>query len=174
MVNLSKILILLFIVFNSQILKAEQLIVYVNLDYVMNNSLAGKSIQKQLNKKNDANIQKFSKIEKNLKIEETKLISQKNILEKNDYQKKIELFSKKVLLYKTDRAKIIKNLAIKKNKAQSTLVNALNPILANYSKEKSISLILPKKNIVIGKTDLDITKIILVLLDKNIKSIKLE
>ena len=50
----------------------------------------------------------------------------------------------------------------------------LNPILLNYSKDKSLSLILPKKNIVIGKTELDITNEIIKILDNEIKEIKIK
>ena len=54
-----------------------------------------------------------------------------------------------------------------------TIIKNLSPILAEYSKEKNISIIMDKKNIIVGKTELDITKKILVLLDKKIKKIKL-
>ena len=48
------------------------------------------------------------------------------------------------------------------------------PILMDYSSEKSISFILPKQSIIIGKSELDITKDIVVILNKKIKSIKLD
>ena len=41
-----------------------------------------------------------------------------------------------------------------------------------YSKNKSISLIIEKKNVVIGKTDLDVTSDILSLLNKKVKKIE--
>ena len=47
----------------------------------------------------------------------------------------------------------------------------INPLIAEYAKEKSISLIIQKKNIVMGKTELDITSEIMDLIDKNIKQI---
>ena len=49
----------------------------------------------------------------------------------------------------------------------------INPILAKYSEENLISIIMDKKNILIGKSELDITKDIIKILDKKIKSIKL-
>ena len=52
-------------------------------------------------------------------------------------------------------------------------VDGINPILAEYSTEKSISIIIQKKNIVLGKSDLDITNDILKIVDKKIKTIKL-
>ena len=47
------------------------------------------------------------------------------------------------------------------------------PILVDYSSDNSISFILPKQSIIIGKSEFDITKNIIEVLDKKIKSIKL-
>ena len=45
--------------------------------------------------------------------------------------------------------------------------------MSEYSSKNSISLIIQKKNIVIGKSDLDITSQILELVNAKIKSVKL-
>ena len=53
------------------------------------------------------------------------------------------------------------------------ILKTLSPILTEYSKSNNISIIMDKKNIIIGKTELNITKEILILLDEKIKKIKL-
>ena len=53
------------------------------------------------------------------------------------------------------------------------IIKTLSPILANYSKEKDISIIMDKKNIIVGKTELNLTNEILKLLDNKIKKINL-
>ena len=68
----------------------------------------------------------------------------------------------------------MKYLMDKKIIAQRELTKIVTPILSNYAKEKSISLIISKKNIVIGKTELDISRKIIKLLNENIKEIKLK
>ena len=45
--------------------------------------------------------------------------------------------------------------------------------MAEYSDKNSISLIVDKKNIVLGKTELDITEKIINLLNEKVKEIKL-
>ena len=50
--------------------------------------------------------------------------------------------------------------------------NYLTPILESYAKENSISLILKRENILIGKTNLDISQNILKIFNKKIKTIK--
>ena len=53
------------------------------------------------------------------------------------------------------------------------MLDTINPILVDYSKEKSIAMIVQKKNIVIGKSELDITDDIIELVNKKISTIKL-
>ena len=60
-----------------------------------------------------------------------------------------------------------------RNKAGNEILKHINEILTKYSKNKSISLIIEKKNVVIGKTDLDVTSDILSLLNKKVKKIEL-
>ena len=169
-----KSIILFFFFIQSNFLLANDKIYYLNIDYIVNNSLAGKTILSQLNKNHKSNLDDFKKTEKSLKIEESKIISQKNVLEKNEYQKQISLLKEKIITYKNSRNKKIKMLKEQKTKAQLELIEILNPILSNYAKENSISIIMPQKNIIIGKSELDITKTILEILNKKIKVIKLQ
>ena len=60
-------LIFFFILLNPTLIQANSKIFYLDMDYVMNNSLAGKSITEQLNKINKENIKIFNKKEKNFK-----------------------------------------------------------------------------------------------------------
>ena len=85
------ILIIFLIIFNTyQYSFADKInIRYVDLNFIINNSNAGKNIIIKFKKQNEVNINEFKKIEENLKKEKNKLLSQKNILEKNEYQKKI-------------------------------------------------------------------------------------
>ena len=167
-------LLIFYLFFYSNLVNASENIAYLDLPFLMNTSEAGKSISSQLKKKHQSNLKKFKETEESLKKEEAKIISQKNILEKDEYQKKITLLREKVMKYRGTRKKAINELNENKIKAEKKLIEALTPILANYSKEKSISLIIQKKNIIIGKSELDITKQILTLLNKETKDIKLD
>ena len=53
------------------------------------------------------------------------------------------------------------------------LIGIINPILAEYSSKNSISFILHKKTVILGKTELDITNQILDLVNKKVETIKL-
>ena len=149
-------------------------IYFIDINFVMNNSLAGKSIIKELGEINKSSQNKFKKIEKNLLDEEKKIISKKNILSKQEYLKEAELFKKKVEDYKLSRNKKINDISVMKNNSQKKLTEILTPILAEYAKKNSISYIIPKQNIIIGKSELDLTKTIIEILNSKIKKINLQ
>ena len=54
------------------------------------------------------------------------------------------------------------------------MINEITPILENYAKENAINIILQKKNIVMGKKEMEITDKIITLADKKIKKINLD
>jgi len=169
-----KYLFFIVLICHSNLTMANQSILYIDMNYLLNNSLAGKSIIAQLKNISETNIKKFKKIEEGLKSEEDKLISQQKILEKEEYSKQLNNFSKKVSNYKIERRNNNDSLLKKKTNAQKKLLNAIDPILKDYSKKNSVLYIIPKKNIIIGNTNLDITQIILKSLDENIKKINIK
>ena len=57
------------------------------------------------------------------------------------------------------------------NPETNAILEILKPILSEYSKKNSISMVLQKQNVVIGKKELDITKDIILILDEKIKKI---
>ena len=166
---------LLFVfTFHSNLTMANQSILYIDMDYLLNNSLAGKSIVGQLKDIRQTDFKKFKKIEETLRLDENKLLAQKKILEKDEYLKQLNNFSKRVSDYKNEVKINNDNLLKKRSTAQNELLNVIDPILKDYSKKNSVSYIISKKNIIIGNTDLDITKIILKSLDNNIKKINVK
>ena len=67
------------------------------------------------------------------------------------------------------RKKTIKELNIKKNKELNEFLKLINPIIQEYMKEKSIDIIIHKKNIFMAKSNNDITKDILEIINTKIK-----
>jgi len=98
-----KILIIFFILLCAFPIQANEKVYYLDLNFLMNNSLAGKSVSKKLKNKNEKNIVIFKKIEKDLIEEETKIIAQKNILNTDEFNKKIVSFKKKVSDFKNKK-----------------------------------------------------------------------
>ena len=65
--------------------------------------------------------------------------------------------------------------SVNKRKADATalLLKELNPILADFSKKNNISIILRKKDLIIARSDLEITNQIIELVNSKVKKIKL-
>ena len=164
-------LLIIFLQFH-QVHAAEN-IVYLDIEKLIHSSKAGKIIDENIKKNHKTNLDIFEKKENELKGEETKIISQKNILNEEEFKKKIDNLKKKVINYQNDRKQKINELNLLKSELTKKLLSHLNPILAEYSDKNSISLIVDKKTIVLGKTELDITEKIVKLLNEKVKEIKL-
>ena len=171
---LVKFFVIILITFCFNTLKAENIsIVYINMDKVMNETSAGKSLKDQLEKIHKENISEFAKIEENLKTEEASIVSQKNILSSEEYNKKVNILKEKIEKYKKNRKQKIDYVSKKKIEATSKLLKKINPIIADYSTKKGISIIFKKKDIVLAKTELEITEEIIALVDTKIQKIDL-
>ena len=172
---MNKILIsiLLFVLFLVPGYSSEK-IVYLDVEKIMQESIAGKSIISQLKKKREISISKFQKKEKEIFEKEKKLISQKNVLKKEEFEAKLKELRTDVAIYQKERNKTSNEIANLRIKASTKLIKKLTPILEDYSKKNSIRIIVQKKNIVMGKKEDDITKDILELVDQKIKTIKLD
>ena len=165
---------LLFVIIyslNSNLLKANELISYVDMDKLMNSSEAGKSIASQLTIIHKKKTSELKIIEEELKKEESELIKQKNVISNEEFEKKLSLLRNKASKYQKNRKNSNDSINNQRLKATSELVSLIQPILAEYANNNSISIIFQKKNIVIGKTELDITEDILKILNENHKKI---
>ena len=152
---------------------ANDSIAFIDLDFIAKNSLLGKSVSTQVIKKRAILNDEISKHENQLKEKEKKIISQKNILDQDQFKIKIDELRNMIKEYQIIREKKNKQLSIFSQKANKQVLNLISPILNEYSKKNSISIIFQKKNIVTGRSDLDITSDILKQLNDKIKKIDL-
>ena len=81
---------------------------------------------------------------------------------------------KKVSKYQNDRRQALEKIAKQRTDAKIELLSKLDPILKNYISENNISLVIDKKNIIAGKNSIDITKIIVEKLNKELPSLKIK
>ena len=80
----------------------------------------------------------------------------------------------KVLSLQKERNKVLESVAKQRSKARKELLENLNPIIKDYMKEKSIRMVVDKKNVLLADENLDITKDIISILNNKLKSIKLD
>lgn len=143
--------------------------VFLDIDFVLNNSNFGKSIYLELEKINKKNIDNLNKIEKMLKEKKESIDKTKNISSKEKLQKDVTLFNKEVEKYRTEKNKILQDFKLKKKKELDNFLIKINPIIQEYMKNNSIDIVLEKNQIFMGNTNIDITNNIIELINQKFK-----
>ena len=163
----------IFLIFSNPV-KSEQKIVFVDMDRLVSASKPGTSIFNQLKDINDKNLNFLRKEEKKFKEKEKKLISQKNIISETDFKDKVDELKSEIDNYNQNRNKMIEKFNKLKVESTNNLLKSINPLLAKFSNENKISIIIQKKDLIIGKTELDITDEIIKIVNKEIKDFKIK
>jgi len=163
-----------FIFFFTSLAFGDMKIAYVDIDLILSESKPGKILLFQLKEIEENKIKQFKKDEINLKDEEKKLISSKNIITSEEYNKNVSNFKKKVDNYRKIKNSDIENLKKIRNSEILRLLNLINPIIQKIMDDNSLEILLEKKNIFIAKSNTDITNIVIDEINKNIKNFEIE
>ncbi len=147
----------------------SQNIVYLDVQYIIDNSDIGKFYKSKINTIQDENSKKLKVREDEINKEELSINNQKNILSKEELQKKIKSLNDLLKNYQTYRNDLKKNVVEKKKLYTSKILENLNPLLTEYVDSKNITLVVEKKNILVGIKSLDITPEILKILNEKTK-----
>ena len=144
---------------------ANENIAYVDIDFILNNSLEGKLIIKQLNELNDKNLNDLKNKERQLENEKKEINNEQNILSNDELNKKIKNFQDKLKLFQNDKNLMVKNINDTKKKKINDFINKISPIIEKFMKENSITLLIDKKSVFIADPKYDITKKVLKVID---------
>jgi|TARA_B110000483_G_C17824321_1_gene400200 outer membrane protein len=166
-------LFLFFLIFNTPVV-AEQKIVFVDMDKLISASKPGSSVFNQLKNINDKNLTFLKKEEKKFKEKEKILIAQKKIISEADFQNKINELRSEIDDYNQNRNNMIEKFNKLKVDNTNNLLKLINPLLTKFSKDNHISIILQKKNLIMGKTELDITAEVIKIINNEIKEFKIK
>ena len=166
MINYSRFFILfaLFSVLFSSISYAEEKaivvpnnVAIVDMHYLMQETKAAKSIQKQLTTLRDSYKDEIADKEKELREGEKNLVDKKENLSPEDFKNERTAFEKKVIAVQKE----VREKQAKLDKAFSTAMDQLRSeavkLIANNAKERDASLVLPRQNIIIVDQALDMT-----------------
>ena len=148
---------------------SQDQIVYLDLDYVVVNTKAGKSILRKLEDSKNVALSKFEKKGKELKKIEEEINKQKNIISEDELRKKLIEFRKEVSTYQKNRQKVVNEFNEKKRSEFDEFFKKITPIIENYVSEKKIDIVLDKKNIFIASKKKNITQEIIKIIDSKIE-----
>ena len=144
---------------------------YIDYNYVLNESVAGKKAQKDLKNQLEKGLSQVKIKEKKIQDEEKKIIHQKKIITQEEYKKKVNELRAQVSKLQKERQKLLNSVAQRRAKAKNELLKNLNPLIDTYMKEKNIKMVIDKKYLVLANQELDITKDITNLLNGKLKSL---
>ena len=143
--------------------------VFLDIDFVLNNSNFGKSIYSKLDELNKKNFDNLIKMEKELEKKKKAIDASKNISTKENLEKEISLFNQDINKFRSEKDKILKNFEIKKKNEIDNFLTRVNPLIQDYMKDNSISIVLLKNQIFMGNVEMDITSDIVELVNNNVK-----
>ena len=143
--------------------------VFLDIDFVLNNSNFGKSIYSKLDELNKKNFDNLIKMEKELEKKKKAIDASKNISTKENLEKEISLFNQDINKFRSEKDKILKNFEIKKKNEIDNFLTRVNPLIQEYMKDNSISIVLLKNQIFMGNVEMDITSDIIELVNNNVK-----
>jgi len=140
---------------------------YLDLNYLLNNSLSGKNLIKNLEVLNNQNIEKLKKEQVLLNNERDNIEKIKNIISSEELNNKISVLNEKLNKFQQKQDKMSQEFKQKREEEIRNFFNKINPIIEKYMLDNSIDLILKKENIFISKKNFDITNILIELINKN-------
>jgi len=170
--NLFYIFFLLILSIN--ILKAENKVSYIDIDYVLTNTLVGKSLLNSLKKEEELKINKYKLDDENFKNKEKKILAKKNLISKEEISKQMKILQVEFQEYRKEKNYEIEQFKKKKNRNILNFLNLINPIIEKYMVDNSISILLDKKNVFIASKNYEITYNLIELIDNQIKTIEIK
>ena len=154
------LIIFLLLSWNMNVLANDKL-AYIDINYLIQNSNLGKEISKNLNTINNDNIKKITSKEKKLIGQENEIKKMQNILSKEELKIKVLKLRGDIEIFNKEKNNNTKKFNKEKNIRIKVFFDKINPLITEYMNKESITIIIDKKNIFIGKSSHDITQDIL-------------
>ena len=155
-------------------LKAEDKVAYLDIDFILTNTIAGKLLLENLKKQEEIKINKFKIDDEKFRNNEKKILAKKNLVSVEEIKKEMNELQIEYQKYNNDKKKEIDSLKKKRNTNIINFINSINPIIEKYMTDNSIYILMDKKNIFIAKNDYDITQKLIKLIDNQIKTFEIE
>ncbi|PCJ01198.1 MAG: hypothetical protein COB14_03905 [Alphaproteobacteria bacterium] len=152
---------------------AEVSIAVVDIDKVLVESSAAKSIQRQISAKRKAFLDEVKTAEEKLRADQKKLEQKRGELSKEALLKKVQDFERQRLSARNTIQEKKGKLDAMYVKAMNTLTKSIYEVCTKIAAEDKIDLIITRQNIVVGSMSLDITKAVMERLNKKLPKLSL-
>ena len=151
---------------------ADESIRFININYIVNNSDVGVSLNKIIKNKTKKIETDLKDLAKKIEKKKNKIVSQKNILKKEEFNKLVKDYEKEVEIFNELRNKKQTDFDSFRVESKKKILDLLNPIITDFLQSNSIKILLQKEKIIFGDDNLDITEKILRIFNDKHKKIK--
>ena len=150
-------LIIFFFFISTNIVYSNDKIFFIDLDLIIKNTNYGKKILDNINKINKENINKLKSKENEIRTVEDEIKKKQNIISQDELNKEISVLKNKIKIFNSDKDNMVKELKKTKQESINIFFKKVSPIIQSYMDENSISILLDRKNVFIGRVNSDIT-----------------
>ena len=152
--------------------RADTTLAVVDIQRVMNETEAGKSILAQLKTRRESLDKAIKALEAGLKKDEQALIEKRKTAKPDEFEKDRKAFEKKVGEGRAKAQQLRVSTDQSFNKAVQQLRDQMIQVISTMATEKKISLVITKQNVVIGDKSLEMTDDVMTRLNAKVKTIK--
>jgi len=167
-------LILFFLSITINNLKAQEKVSYIDIDYILASSVAGKSLLNKLKENEEIKINIFKSKDEDFKQKESKILAKKNLISVEEINKELKSLQIEFNQYRKDKNKQVEELKKIRKKNIVDFLTLLNPIIEKYMSDNSIYMLIDKKNVFIAKKDYDITNDLIEIINNQIKNFEIK
>ena len=167
-------LILFFLAASVNYLKAQEKISYIDIDYILATSIAGKSLLNKLKEEEELKINIFKSKDEDFKQKESKILAKKNLISVEEINKELKSLQIEFNQYRKDKNKQVEELKKIRKRNIVDFLTLLNPIIEKYMSDNSIYMLIDKKNVFIAKKDYDITNDLIEVINNQIKNFEIK
>ncbi len=161
-------LFIIFVCFSNTSYGAE-VVSFINVDKILNESNIGKNTLKKINELNNKNLKELKKEEEELKKIEIEIRNKKNVISENELANEIDSFKNKVKDLNDKKNSMVKDFNIYKKNELDNFFKKVSSIVQNYMDENSIEIIVDSKYVFMGKISSDITDKIITEINNKLK-----
>ena len=149
-------------------------IAIIDINELLNNSKVAINANEQIEKISSQIQEQIADEEKNLLLEQNKLIEAQSIMAPEAFEQRRIEYEKNVQNFQIKSQNTLITLDNMVANIRAEILDEIKPILEEIADEKGITVILEKGTVILNADKMDITKIVLKKLDKNISKIKVE
>lgn len=167
------LLAVLLIGFHAPAMAATKVVV-VDIQKIMRESTAAKSVRTQLESKQKAYQAEIKKKEEAMQKEEKSLAGQRATLSPDAFEKKVKDFRKKATKMQKDVQKKKSALDRGFEKALNNIQDVVNEIITELAKEKAFHMAIPSGQLLYAEDGMDITADVLKRLNKKLPKVNVD